>query len=451
MDDCILRSRLTALLDNLEVVNANLHIKQWQPAEPKYTRAELLEKALWAGMESTIKLEIERQQRKLRTAIQDRSTVTADTWKHYSHVLTESRTLLREGLEIIGTLAIRNKGLDAKILHVADELIRDCLTLSIGTLDYYLTVHGLDETFMASKAYIIHMRFPEWTIWDLPLIAHELGRVSIAILSGKEKAEDNEELRFLTAFISEQERFLIDKFRNSTSEAKPSEVEQWHKWAASRVRKLAADAFATYTMGPAYACSAIYLRLNPTLKPSGDTPSDAERARVVLNMLEWMNSRASPTNQPYAWVIDRLCKAWQSVLQQSNENCELSASEEEYIRVFTHSFAENVCPQRLTRRAIYPSESWNNVSTWSTHWRSQQKDGIQFTIPEATEAKIHDVKIRDVLNAVWSYRLEAEDFSEFVRNDLNRVGKELCGSIIAALPDSGRIPSMTVPKVPTRQ
>jgi hypothetical protein len=66
-------------------------------------------------------------------------------------------------------------------------------------------------------------------------------------------------------------------------------------------RSLLADAFATYSMGPAYAFYAFRLSLNPVSatrggKPSRTEPLPSERAEVILEMLDRMDQKL-----PRAW------------------------------------------------------------------------------------------------------------------------------------------------------
>src|SRR5215471_15667798 len=74
------------------------------------------------------------------------------------------------------------------------------------------------------------------------------------------------------------------------------------KFSFDKPRSLLADAFATFSMGPAYAFYAFRLSLNPVAtrggKPSRVEPSPppSERAEVILGMLDRMDQK-----EPRAW------------------------------------------------------------------------------------------------------------------------------------------------------
>src|SRR5262249_16861778 len=187
-------------------------------------------------------------------------------------------------------------------------LIQELLVFITRLSPYYFLVHGMDDTFTKTRVRIIRLRFPEWRIWDLPLAAHELGHVVIGENLESEEKPENADQRILTPFIQRQRASLVrqDPGFKQMSMKRRSGVQQAAQWAESRIHEFLADAFATYTMGPAYACSAILLRLHPLIDAKDGRPSDAQRAHVILSMLKWMNDKAPITDPPYISIISRL-------------------------------------------------------------------------------------------------------------------------------------------------
>lgn len=439
MDDPVLTSRIEALQNNLKVVATNLESGVWQMQhDPQNERAELMgESLLWVGLNTHLVRELNRHARALEGAAKqladapsgDTATV-AKAWDAYGKTLRESKDLLRECLEIIGTLAIRTRNLDNRILYVADELIRDCMTLSTGDLQYYLHVHGMGDTFSKTRGRIIRLRFPDWTIWDLPLAAHELGRVVVAEIVDEEKREEEAELHFLTTFADEQRKALL-AIDPDLAAAAPADLD---RWAQTRVRILLADAFATYTMGPAYACSAIILRLSPGIGAERDQPSDVQRAHVILSVLRVMNEkvRVSP---PYGGVIAKLEQAWKDTVDRSRPGAApLSQEYAAYLDELAKTFVDKIADQILNRTAEYPfragGDGWQKAREWAEAWTDQ------WTRRQPLEAPTDlGGKLRDVLNATWLCRLEMHGSpGEMSRahSDFATAAHNLCKNIIAA-------------------
>src|SRR5207244_7964566 len=133
-------------------------------------------------------------------------------------------------VEFLGGLALRGAGLDEGICRIADELMRSCG--SFGPTHWSaLTIPASQEAMTLARS--IRVRFPEWTIWAVPLTAHELGQVVI-----REPG------------TPDFEKYVKRQFPNA-------KTKQQH------LRVLLADAFTTYVIGPASACSVIVLKLHP--------------------------------------------------------------------------------------------------------------------------------------------------------------------------------------------
>lgn len=441
MDDPVLMSRIEALRNRLDVVSANLDSAAWQrkPAGAT-TRAELLgASALWTGLESTLnkpirnlQLDLDDVEDGLCAAAQDDQAAAAAAWQRYTEILGHSQEILRECLEIIGTLAIREKDMDHQILYVADELVLDCLTSSTGDPYYYLLVHGLSDTFSKTRARIIRLRFPEWTLWDLPLAAHELGHVVIGAILAKEK-ENEASLRLLTPFLHKQRDLLVaqDVALLDLHRA-PGGALEAERYAEGRVRVLLADAFATYTIGPAYACSAIMLRLSPAVAAQRDTPSDAQRAQVVLSMLRWMNAHAPGISRPYTDIIGKLEANWATTLGRGRADGS-PGEDEPYLDRLAGMFAE-MCPRILNVTAMYPhaarNEGFARAREWAGAWLEQWQEGRELDLPRERAGKL-----RDVLNATWLCRLSlgehGPDGARRAHAALGKVGQALCAVILA--------------------
>lgn len=445
MNDPVLVARLRALWDDLDFVSDRLRKSAW-PSDQTATRAEMLVDSLWIGLEMTLGKEIELQKRAMERIERDVTqptindpAVLAAAWTRYAKVFQESQSVLRECLEIIGSLAIRNQDLDKRIWYVADQLIRECLVLSTGNQHYYLLVHGMEDTFIKTRSRILRLRFPEWTIWDLPLAAHELGHVIISenLELEKNKSEDR---RILEPFVQNLRDSLVglDPEWNVQNQAGGKKAEETERWAEDRVHEFLADAFATYTMGPAYACSAILLRLNPSLGASDGRPSDAQRAHVILSMLAWANT-LWPLAPPYREVIEELQGYWNETLKRVNPHGKLTSEYEDWLKQLAEAFGKDAGPNSLRRSALYPSkeerEGWLRAQNWALEWMAQLQSNNNFNEPNTSSENL-----RDVLNAAWFCRLQIiktmrqGDINQQIRSlkDLQEVGQKLCNTIMVS-------------------
>ena len=82
--------------------------------------------------------------------------------------LKELKSVWEEGLDLISGLCLRHEGLDGGLCRIADYIIAQVSWIGIKAI----SVPGRGGPGHLTS--IVHLRFPEWTIWALPLTAHEL-------------------------------------------------------------------------------------------------------------------------------------------------------------------------------------------------------------------------------------------------------------------------------------
>ena len=87
--------------------------------------------------------------------------------------------------------------------------------------------------------------------------------------------------------------------------------------AAYLIDEFFVDSFGTYVLGPAYACAAVFTRLNPILASAPGPHWDHERAEVIIAMLEKINAQNLPANA-YGEIIKRIRKYWDKSVTLSN-------------------------------------------------------------------------------------------------------------------------------------
>lgn len=300
-----------------------------------------------------------------------------EAWNLYSSKAhPDSEAVVAEYLDFLGGLAMRDTGYDGGICRLADQLIRSCGRLPGGFIWGSLTIPTQREAWTETLARIIRLGFPEWTIWALPLTAHEFGHVAIV-----------------------RREPILHGIENSGMDGQ----------GQHEMRMCLADAFAAYVMGPAYACALILLRLDPLPSSVDEGGRLADlRARTVLSMLRRMNDMARPTQLPYEGIIGRLETAWETALSQANAlrvpTGQASAarvvvvSDDDRARVdrWTKLVAESLGPSYA-----FPVAAWPQVEEWLKKLRCGA-DLSKFEVRPEDE-------LRYVLNAAWLCRIEVDD------------------------------------------
>jgi hypothetical protein len=125
---------------------------------------------------------VKRLESRLRTRRGGKPPDRAKIWAEYERLAyQDGEPLFGEYVDLLGGLALRNTGIDSGICAMADALIRRLHYVG-GRERLYHSVavparRGAPERTMAR---IIRLGFPEWTVWAVPLAAHEYGHVGVA-------------------------------------------------------------------------------------------------------------------------------------------------------------------------------------------------------------------------------------------------------------------------------
>jgi hypothetical protein len=365
MKDAILEARL-------EILDARLRRVETTPTEiiREFAFSTMRSSELEDFLKNKIALQARRSRKRLRDLRNlmnsDDAPSLSEAWTQYVSVNGEIGNIVRECLELLGGLAIRHKNLDDEMCDMADMLLA---TMSRATIYWKsLSVPSSDEALTKTLAQIIRIRFLEWSAWTLPLVAHEFGHIVI---------EQNDALQ-----------------RNCSSAT--GRHPSYHT-------RLLADAFATYALGPAYAASAIFLRLEPgqALRETDHTPSDCMRQQVMLAMLERMDSEFG--DSPFRAEIKYLNGLWAAMLERASVSHHTHESDRERVDqlvkqswdLFEGEFFE----------AGYTSKhegGWLLARQWAADWGNEIRMQSTLTAPSEIPARAN---FKDVLNAAVSRNL----------------------------------------------
>ncbi len=204
-------------------------------------------------------------------------------WNDFDELLKEqAKPLFAEYVEFAGGLAMRDNAVEDRVCQMTDELLKELSDVTKNAL----TVPARQAALSTIMTSVIKVGFPEWTVWGIPLAGHE---------AGLRIAEDDQTVK---EHVEESGSGLSKELRKS----------------------LFADIFATYTLGPAYACAAILLRFEPHhVLAVGDDPSDIDRAWLILKVLDslgqpgsWNDYSEQPTS--YFETVRTLRDLWEEAV-----------------------------------------------------------------------------------------------------------------------------------------
>lgn len=271
-----MKARIDALVENLNLAEETLDAEQISPK-------------LREGVKVRFGTLIEKRKSKLKELRKnvDKGMQLEICSNSFKNINDECNPLFREVLAFIEGALVRSAKLDNGICYLADSLLDD--------LSYYtnipwarLTIMG-EEEFFSQMAEIIRLRFPEFSIWNLPIVGHEFGHLV------------GQELKTLKGYGAYQYLFqMLQKELNVSPEEVPY------------LREHFADVFATYALGPAFACTCIILRFDPmTANLDGrEHPSYAKRVYLILETLRNIDEAEGGVVRPYKDIIQTLEYIW---------------------------------------------------------------------------------------------------------------------------------------------
>jgi hypothetical protein len=305
------------------------------------------------------------------------------TWGALRGVQSQCDAVFKEALAYLQGVLVRASGLDRGLCTVADALLDD-LSRRAGVAWNRFTILA-DSEFFADMAAIVRLRFPELNVWSLPIAAHEFGHFV------------GPALRLKSAGIS---RHPFEEILERESRRDARGWRYTHEYFA--------DAFATYALGPAYACTCALLRFDPsTASTDGERhPSEAKRMHLILGILDEMN-RSEPL-EPFGGVLQVLQEAWAEQIASGGEGAgldERARAEVDALRDELLALMQQHMPPRLR----YSGQRGMRASVIAAAM-----------IGEAELRLVRDDTIAEVVNAAWECRLQAARLS---RSDVEPIAK----------------------------
>ena len=366
-------------------------------------------------------------------------------WAEYGLCYKQSQKIFHECLDILGAVAFRertlrndyfNRNIDENILALAEELIWTC-SQSISHYPSLITP-APKEALSKTVGRVVRLRCCDWTLWILPMIAHEFGHVVI----GDPECRKRFGLKGnpLKTFVSRLGE--LDPSCDETTKTKHATYE---------VKEYLADAFGTYFMGPAYPCAAILLRLSPSSSgpPRSAFSCDEGRAHVTLAVLELM-AKGPPEVHEYSALATKLRDHWNGMVKRASDAKSLSVEDtkkkanvwdtkkgilDELVAAILKQF-HNQFTLESCCLIDDEAEGRSFARRWSNAWIKQLDDKSDLTVPK--EEITSRSALRDALNAAWYARIDCPGPVTTERIDaIAKRASELCQEICIKRREAG--------------
>jgi len=431
------------------------------------------DKNLWFKAVEAIQREADSLLADLEADLESPTDDAEKLWKDYFRIYERSHEIFRESLELLGGLALRDRIHEEYACRFADELISECAEF-VGKPTSF-AIPATEDALSSTLRRVARISFPDWHLWALPLVAHEYGQVVV-----RETASFD---RFVDELASQASKPVLDENYNDLKSALPAiansglrriahdqiaQAELEPRTAADKMESLAlmlradeadigeraqkaarsikasldsatnqarvlvADVFATYTAGPAYACAALMLRLNPNSPPVPGRPTDEERAETILAVLAQMDAATPNPPPPFAKVGQSLQSSWTLLLDGSGRHdppgqVHLDAAH-----------ALSMIKKRMLRdQAEFTKADWIEAESLGNAWWIKINAGQKPDVSANVLPNIDHLRLRDVLNAAWQCRLlvieqaQPEDASN-ATDKVTDAARQLCDRILAS-------------------
>ncbi|MEV6349208.1 hypothetical protein [Actinoplanes sp. NPDC051851] len=306
----------------------------------------------------------------------------ATLWSEMEVLLdTDGRAVFVDYVDMLAGLTLRDNGLDDRISELTDALIKE---LDVATTLRAVPARPADISDAATRPLpgsLVKLWFPEWAIWDVPLLGYD---------AGVHWSHTSSAARELLAAESER----------------------------PGARSLVAHAYAAYALGPAYACAAVLLRVRPpagTVRPAdgpttepdgargrtppsvrpagraptGDEAPEADRVQVILTVLRSLSDGGT-----YGALIDVVDQCWQAAVRERDGAVE-PADPASLARYTTHILGSlrNLATPSAFGPKLWEEEARGPYTALTSGSRSEGPTGIRPTV-------------RGLLNAAWAVWLE---------------------------------------------
>ncbi|MEP6851748.1 MAG: hypothetical protein ABJA87_03705 [bacterium] len=287
------------------------------------------------------------------------SSSAPDVWADVHALRHDVDALLGECLVLVHGLAEREVDVDEGVCAVADALADELVARTpLGHWDT-MTVLGRSEQY-ARATRVVQVRFPAPTVWDLPVVAHELGHFvgpALSLSAGRRTSHPLED--------------VWTKLGDGT--------EQSWSW----LQELFADAFAAHVLGPAYGFACVAVAFDPLLAlvaTSTHPPAD-QRVQLVADVLSATGDRRS------AFAAEQVRQWWAALVEAADGT----------------AGREPVGDPQFTGALVELLQEQLPVSQWAD-WQAAHAAAERLTEPAVQPDRPPTDSLATVLNGAWQAR-----------------------------------------------
>ena len=294
-------------------------------------------------------------------------------WTELAKLRRSAAEIKQEALAFVQGVLLREQSLDGGIGMIGERLL-DELSERTGE-DRKVLLAVSDNEFFSHTVSMVRGRYPDVSVWNLPILAHELGHHVAATLRDAKPAlrEDN---RPIAVYLSEE----------ADNDASFANVDRGI--ALAHLHELFADVYATYVLGAAYPLNMIMLSARPDgFRAATRThPSWSRRVHTVAAATDVLGTPGHSGAAGYRDLAETISKIWRTIAGDAditvNERAVTEIQASAMVRVLAeHAFprARYEMPERLHAIVIDPNQ--------------------------AIVDPADDVTLADVLNAAWRWRI----------------------------------------------
>jgi hypothetical protein len=322
-------------------------------------------------------------------------TIDPNCWTDLYEASEECRLIFKERLAFIEGSMDRSAKVDGGLCKVADVLLYHLSHLTGNPWDRFTIL--AEGEFFAGISDIIRIRFPQEDIWSLPIAAHELGHFIGPKI----------ELKACGRTYKPLEEII--------------EREKAEGIEGSFIKEYFADIFATYSMGPAYACACILSRFDPWVADMDieGHPSCAKRAYLIMNALDRVSkTRDVWEDKPYGGISDSLKLIWQRCLDSCGKQKDLTEP------------IENKLDQLLNDLFRLADEN-PGIRYGKDCWKRAESQLVELRPGKTGDPILRkDATIPDILNAAWICRMQHWDKDLYTSTLINDRAYKLCTKLM---------------------